>query len=226
MTERLFFTHDHLTAELEVLSCTPHEEQFAVIAQSTIFHPQGGGQPFDTGWLGDSQVLRVVQEAEQVVHYVDRPLEPGPVIARVDAQRRALHSRLHSAGHLIGNAGERLGWMPIKAHHWPGEGKITFIRGQSAQDMDAQTLQQWVNQWIAADYPRHMTLDEGTREVGFGELPAYACGGTHVQALSELGQVTILALSEKNGALSVRYEIETNVGGGLLPIAVCQSAYL
>ena len=207
MTERLFFTHDHLTAELEVLSCTPHEEQFAVILQSTIFHPQGGGQPCDTGWLGDSQVLRVTQDATHVVHYVNQPLEPGPITARVDASRRALHARLHSAGHLIGNAGERLGWMPIKAHHWPGEGKITFIRGEAAQEMDAQVLQQLVNQWIAADYPRHMTLEEGTREVGFGELPAYACGGTHVQALSELGQVTILALSEKKGALSVRYEI-------------------
>lgn len=207
MTERLFFTHDHLTAELEVLSCTPHEEQFAVILQSTIFHPQGGGQPFDTGWLGDSQVLRVTQDATHVVHYVNQPLEPGPITARVDASRRALHTRLHSAGHLIGNAGERLGWMLIKAHHWPGEGKITFIRGEAAQEMDAQVLQQLVNQWIAADYPRHMTLEEGTREVGFGELPAYACGGTHVQALSELGQVTILALSEKKGALSVRYEI-------------------
>jgi alanyl-tRNA synthetase len=207
MTERLFFTHDHLTAELEVLSCTPHEEQFAVILQSTIFHPQGGGQPCDTGWLGDSQVLRVTQDAAHVVHYVNHPLEPGPITARVDAPRRALHARLHSAGHLIGNAGERLGWMPIKAHHWPGEGKITFIRGEAAQEMDVQVLQQLVNQWIAADYPRHMTLEEGTREVGFGELPAYACGGTHVQALSELGQVTILALSEKKGALSVRYEI-------------------
>ncbi|MEN5151589.1 alanyl-tRNA editing protein [Pseudomonas orientalis] len=207
MTERLFFTHDHLTAELEVLSCTPHEEQFAVILQSTIFHPQGGGQPCDTGWLGDSQVLRVTQDATHVVHYVNQPLEPGPITTRVDASRRALHARLHSAGHLIGNAGERLGWMPIKAHHWPGEAKITFIRGEAAQEMDAQVLQQLVNQWIAADYPRHMTLEEGTREVGFGELPAYACGGTHVQALSELGQVTILALSEKKGALSVRYEI-------------------
>jgi alanyl-tRNA synthetase len=207
MTQRLFFTHDHLTAELEVLSCTPHGEQFAVVVQSTIFHPQGGGQPFDTGWLGDSQVLRVMQEAEHVVHYVNQPLEPGPITARVDAQRRALHSRLHSAGHLIGNAGERLGWMPIKAHHWPGEGKITFIRGEAAQTMDAEVLQQQVNQWIAADYPRQMWLDEDTREVGFGELPAYACGGTHVQALGEVGQVTILAVSEKKGALSVRYEI-------------------
>ncbi|BDB18722.1 hypothetical protein cym2001_20870 [Pseudomonas sp. CYM-20-01] len=207
MTERLFFTHDHLTAELEVLSCTPHEDQFAVILQSTIFHPQGGGQPFDTGWLGESTVLRVIQEADRMVHYVDRPLEPGPVIARVDEQRRALHTRLHSAGHLIGNVGESLGWMPIKAHHWPGEGKITFIRGEAARAMEAETIQQQVNQWIAADYPRHMNLEDGTRQVGFGELPAYACGGTHVQTLGELGQVTILALSEKKGALSVRYEI-------------------
>ena len=208
MTERLFFTHDHLTAELEVLSCTPHEEQFAVIVQSTIFHPQGGGQPFDTGWLGDSQVLRVLQEAEHVVHYVDQPLQPGPVAARVDAQRRTLHTRLHSAGHLIGNAGERLGWMPIKAHHWPGEGKITFIRGEAAQALDADTIQQQVNQWVAADYSRHTRLEDGTREVGFGELPPYACGGTHVQALSELGQVTILGLSEKKGTLSVRYRLD------------------
>lgn len=208
MTERLFFTHDHLTAELEVLSCTPHDDHFAVILQSTLFHPQGGGQPFDTGWLGESQVLRVTQEADRVVHYVDLPVEPGPITARVDEQHRALHSRLHSAGHLIGNVGETLGWMPIKAHHWPGEAKVTFIRGEAAQAMQAEAIQQQLNEWIAADYPRHMAVDNGTREVGFGELPAYACGGTHVQTLSELGQVTILALSEKKGALSVRYTLD------------------
>lgn len=208
MTERLFFTHDHLTAELEVLSCTPHDDHFAVILQSTLFHPQGGGQPFDTGWLGESQVLRVTQEADRVVHYVDHPVEPGPITARVDEQRRALHSRLHSAGHLIGNVGETLGWMPIKAHHWPGEAKVTFIRGEAAQAMQAEAIQQQLNEWIAADYPRHMAVDNGTREVGFGELPAYACGGTHVQTLSELGQVTIQALSEKKGALSVRYTLD------------------
>lgn len=208
MTERLFFTHDHLSAELEVLSCTPHENHFAVILQSTLFHPQGGGQPFDTGWLGESHVLRVTQEAGRVVHYVDRPVETGPITAKVDEQLRALHTRLHSAGHLIGNVGETLGWMPIKAHHWPGEGKVTFIRGEAAQAMQAEAIQQQLSEWIAADYPRHMVVDNGTREVGFGDLPAYACGGTHVQTLSELGQVKILALSEKKGALSVRYTLD------------------
>lgn len=208
MTQRLFFTHDHLVADVDVLECTPVEQQFAVVLQSTIFHPQGGGQPFDTGWLGDGNVLKVVQEAERIVHYVDRPVALGTVQARVDSQRRTLHTRLHSAGHLIGNAGETLGWMPIKAHHWPGEGKISFIRGESAQDMEADALQEQVNQWIGADLPRHMTLDGSTREVGFGDLPAYACGGTHVQALAQVGQVTILGLSEKKGTLSVRYSLD------------------
>lgn len=208
MTQRLFFTHDHLVADVDVLECTPVEQQFAVVLQSSIFHPQGGGQPFDTGWLGQSTVLKVVQEAERIVHYVDQPVALGPVQARVDGQRRTLHTRLHSAGHLIGNAGETLGWMPIKAHHWPGEGKISFIRGESAQDMQADALQEQVNQWIGADLPRHMTLDGGTREVGFGDLPAYACGGTHVKTLAQVGQVTILGLSEKKGTLSVRYSLD------------------
>ncbi|KTC62613.1 hypothetical protein AO262_08010 [Pseudomonas fluorescens ABAC62] len=208
MTKRLFFTHDHLTAELEVLSCTPCQEQFAVILQSTIFHPQGGGQPFDTGWLGEARVLRVTQEQDRVVHYVNQPVALGTTLAQVDESRRTLHTRLHSAGHLIGNAGETLGWTPIKAHHWPGEGKITFIRGETAQVMDAEALQQQINQWIAANYPRHTALNDGTREVGFGKLPAYACGGTHVQTLGELGDVTILAVSEKKGALSVRYSLD------------------
>jgi len=59
MTLRLFFHSDDLKANVEVLDCTPHENEFAVVLRATLFHPQGGGQPCDTGWIGDSQVLRV-----------------------------------------------------------------------------------------------------------------------------------------------------------------------
>ena len=208
MTQRLFFTDDNLATELEVVDCTPHENQFAVILRSTIFHPQGGGQPCDTGWLGDSQVLRVLQEQDLIVHYVNQPLTPGLVQARVDAQHRALHTRLHSAGHLIGNVGETLGWMPIKAHHWPGEGRITFIAGQAAQAMESGLIQATVNQWIEENLPRKIAVNDGLREVGFGHLPAYPCGGTHVRHLQELGTVKIASLSQKKGTLSVHYSVD------------------
>lgn len=58
MTPRLFFTEDGLTAQVEVLSCAPCDDGFAVELSTTPFHPQGGGQPSDTGWIGDSEVIK------------------------------------------------------------------------------------------------------------------------------------------------------------------------
>ncbi|RTG33316.1 alanyl-tRNA editing protein, partial [Serratia marcescens] len=45
------------------------------------------------------------------------------------------------------------------------------------------------------------------RQVGFGELPAYGCGGTHVAALGEVGAIAITGLKMKKGQLNVQYEL-------------------
>ncbi|MGC8141430.1 alanyl-tRNA editing protein, partial [Salmonella enterica] len=70
---------------------------------------QGGGQPSDTGRIGDVEVLRVVSESEGIVHYTAAPVAPGPAVAAVDAEPRQLHTRLHSAGHVIGQVMAELG---------------------------------------------------------------------------------------------------------------------
>ncbi|MCY1183231.1 hypothetical protein D9M73_238370 [compost metagenome] len=101
-----------------------------------------------------------------------------------------------------------MGWMPIKAHHWPGEGRVQFKPAESAQDVDAETIQYGLEQWIAHDLPRLTSLREGAREISFGELPAYGCGGTHVRSLKDLGAVTIASLSQKKGTLSVHYHVD------------------
>ena len=132
MTLRLFFHSDDLKANVEVLDCTPHEHEFAVVLRATLFHPQGGGQPCDTGWIGESQVLRVVQDPDRIIHYVDQPVKLGMTQIRVDEKRRQFNTRMHSAGHLIGHFVQALGWMPIKAHHWPGEGRVQFKPSDAA----------------------------------------------------------------------------------------------
>ncbi|MHC8328253.1 alanyl-tRNA editing protein [Pseudomonas sp. LB1P83] len=208
MTLRLFFHSDDLKANVEVLDCTPQEHEFAVVLRATLFHPQGGGQPFDTGWIGESQVLRVIQDLDRIIHFVDRPVKPGMTQIRIDEQRRQFNSRMHSAGHLIGHFVQALGWMPIKAHHWPGEGRVQFKPAESAKEVDAEILQQGIEQWVAHDLPRLTSMREGAREIGFGELPAYGCGGTHVRSLKDLGTVTIASLSLKKGTLSVHYSVD------------------
>jgi Ser-tRNA(Ala) deacylase AlaX len=208
MTLRLFFHSDDLKANVEVLDCTPQEHEFAVVLRATLFHPQGGGQPCDTGWIGESQVLRVVQEPDRIIHFVDRPVALGMTCIRIDEQRRNFNTRMHSAGHLIGHFVQALGWMPIKAHHWPDEGRVQFKPGDGAQEVDAETVKHGIAQWIEHDLPRLTSLREGAREIGFGELPAYGCGGTHVRSLKDLGTVTIASLSQKKGTLSVHYSVD------------------
>lgn len=208
MTLRLFFHSDDLKANVEVLDCTPQENEFAVVLRATLFHPQGGGQPFDTGWIGESQVLRVVQDPDRIIHFVDQPVKPGMTQIRIDEQRRRFNSRMHSAGHLIGHFVQALGWMPVKAHHWPGEGRVQFKPLESAKEMDAEMIQHGIEQWVAHDLPRLTSMREGAREIGFGELPAYGCGGTHVRSLKDLGTVTIASLSLKKGMLSVHYSVD------------------
>lgn len=208
MTLRLFFHSDDLKANVEVLDCTPQENEFAVVLRATLFHPQGGGQPCDTGWIGESQVLRVVQDPDRIIHFVDQPVKIGMTQIRIDEQRRQFNSRMHSAGHLIGHFVQALGWMPIKAHHWPGEGRVQFKPAESAKEVVAEMIQHGIEQWVAHNLPRLTSMREGARETGFGELPAYGCGGTHVRSLKDLGTVTIASLSLKKGTLSVHYSVD------------------
>ena len=45
----------------------------AVVLDTTAFYPTSGGQPFDTGTLGDARVIEVVEsESGEVLHLVDR----------------------------------------------------------------------------------------------------------------------------------------------------------
>lgn len=208
MTERLYYYSDDLQGEAQVLACTPVEGGgYAVELSATLFHPQGGGQQADAGRLGAVQVLRVAQQGDKVLHFTAEPLAGGPVRLQVDGERRRLHARWHSAGHLIGWLGETRGWQPVKAHHWPGEGRITFAPGAEPQTLDQDFLEAELARLIAADFPRKQVDVDGMRQVGFGELPVYGCGGTHVPSLSELGAVKITALKVKKGQLIVQYDV-------------------
>ena len=208
MTPRLFFTEDGLTAQVDVLSCAPCDDGFAVVLSRTPFHPQGGGQPSDTGWIGDSEVIKVFHDVEHLVHVVNAAVQTGKNQARVDATRRLLNTRLHSAGHLIGVCGERAGWIPSKAHHWPGECRVSFVPGNAPQPLQAQQVEEQLQRWIDADLPRLTRMEGAQRFIGFGELHAHPCAGTHVSSLKQLKTVPILSIKEKKGVLTVRYDVQ------------------
>ncbi|MGM0446994.1 MAG: alanyl-tRNA editing protein [Methanobacteriota archaeon] len=125
MTERLYLADDTVTtfeATVERVLSGPDR----LVLDQTHFYPTGGGQPHDTGTIrvddGDGTARwRVVdvKMADTVYHEVE-PIgggeadsddgsdaasalpEPGTEVAcEVDADRRAAHSRYHTAQHLL-----------------------------------------------------------------------------------------------------------------------------
>ncbi|KAL3260570.1 hypothetical protein ABHI18_004448, partial [Aspergillus niger] len=143
------------------------EIEHAVVTDSTIFHVQGGGQPSDTGTMTTDvapkadlifEVKSVRQPAQgnQILH-LGRFVPVGTtqfdsgeeVQQRVDAEKRNLHSRLHTAGHVMSLAIHALcreGVLPpvkeSKASHYPGSASVSFegtLEGKHKELIQAKT---------------------------------------------------------------------------------------
>lgn len=93
MTERLYYTEPYATEfDAHVIRLEEHDGRPAAVLDRTAFYPTSGGQPFDTGRLGDAAVLDVVDREDGVIlHVVDTALVAGPVRGRIDWPRRFEH---------------------------------------------------------------------------------------------------------------------------------------
>ena len=129
MTTLDYWTTDAMKSEVNVLQClTLEDASIGVILDRTLFHVQGGGQPSDVGFIGEARVLKVVRTEMGIVHLVDREVDKGTVTIAVDKELRLLHSRLHSAGHLIGASLEGMGWQATKGSHQPGQCRVIGVK--------------------------------------------------------------------------------------------------
>ena len=211
MTEALYLASDDLECTARVLSCRKTQEGlWAVVCDRTVFHPQGGGQPSDIGRMNNVGVRKVIHTPDAIIHLCEAPLE-GEVSMAVDGKTRRLHSRLHSAGHIIGFVGDEYGWHATKGNHFPGESRVVFEpqNPEAIQFTEAEVLQSEVNALISKKLERRITGIDGLRYVTWGDLRAYPCGGTHVANTEEIGKVTISKIKMKKGQISVSYSLES-----------------
>src|SRR5216117_3932868 len=98
MTERLYYQDCYLR---EFRAKVAETHGLRVYLDRTAFYPTSGGQPFDTGRLGDAEVVDVVDEGDRVAHLLSVPLSADHVRGRVDWARRFNHMQQHSGQHLL-----------------------------------------------------------------------------------------------------------------------------
>lgn len=212
-TEKLYLASSALTGDAIVTGLIEGERKVVRLSR-TLFHPQGGGQRADAGTIGGQAVLDVRHaEGGEVDHVVADfgPLKVGESVPlKIDPDKRLLHARVHSAGHMIADAAVNVAanLVPKSGHHWPGEARVEFEGEVADPGAFTAALQGEVDKLIAADLPLTMLGDpNSSRQVQVGSGAAVGCGGTHVASLAQLEQVTIRKVQQKKGVLRVSYGV-------------------
>lgn len=180
-----------------------------VAVRENLFHPQGGGQPADRGWIGNLEGVPVRGEDGLVYLATAEPtgLDAGDVLrARVDAETRLLHAALHTAGHVVDGVARGLGWTWAGNNHFPGQARIEFTALDGLDLTDAaERIQTGVDAGIAADLAVSASKRDGLRVVRIGDLHEAPCGGTHVRSLADLATVSVSGVKVKKGRIRVSY---------------------
>ena len=228
MTKRLYYDNAYLT-EFDgcVLECRENGDHFDMLLDTTAFYPTSGGQPFDTGTLGDAQVIDVNVFGGEVWHTVTKPLQPGSTVhGRIDWPRRFDHMQQHAADHMIARALHRLmGGVTIGLHISSDISTIDVAMPGGAtriSDEDIRRIEDDVNVRIQRDVPircwfpkneelaalplrKAPTVDEHVRVVAIGEDEMVACGGTHPSTAGQLGLVKIVSVTPARGKMRVAF---------------------
>ncbi len=85
-----------------VISCKKLADKYHVILDDTVLFPEGGGQPYDKGKIGDVAVERVLRDGNKAVHVLSDAVTEGETYqCEIDWERRFDHMQQHSGQHLL-----------------------------------------------------------------------------------------------------------------------------
>ncbi|KAF2826548.1 alanyl-tRNA synthetase-like protein [Ophiobolus disseminans] len=247
--------HTSQITSIHPLSCLPEDARalfkpppdstsYVLTTPSTIFHAQGGGQPSDTGIIKSKDAtfhVHQVRKNEPALLHMgvfdggNARFQDGEEVEQsINVEKRRLHSRIHTAGHVIGlaiNVLVREARLPSnivdgKASHYPGSAFVEFlglIPGTAKADIQAkvdelvsQDLDVKIHFWTEAKARTDCTGvlesfksdEDGVRVVEIGDVGSYPCGGTHVLNLSECGKVVVRGVKRQKGVSKVSYEVQ------------------
>jgi alanyl-tRNA synthetase len=225
-TKRLYYD-DAFQREFtaEVLSCEPAGAAasatpvgppagalWRVKLDRTAFYPTSGGQPHDTGRLGDARVVDVLDEEEEVIHVVDKPIATGSVQGTIDWTRRFDHMQQHTGQHVLSAVFHSRFSLPTVSFHLGSDVCTIDVRGQEPTHEILDSAADAANDVVYGDRAvnvkygsaeelatagvRKTVERSGTlRAIEIESLELQPCGGTHVQRTGQIGMILLRGVS-------------------------------
>ncbi|HYK39505.1 MAG TPA: DHHA1 domain-containing protein [Candidatus Eremiobacteraceae bacterium] len=209
MTTKRIYYDDAFVKEFSgsVKAAIEKEGTWRVILDETAFYPTSGGQPNDLGMLSEARVMDVMDEGDEVVHVLDRPVQ-GTVTGRIDWGRRFEHMQQHTGQHLLSA-------VLMKQFGWE---TVSFHLGEEICTIDVRSAEPGAEALLAAEKAANEVIFEdrlvkalyATREelrslgvrkevdregilraVEIEGVELQPCGGTHVARTGQIGMIQL-----------------------------------
>jgi alanyl-tRNA synthetase len=211
-TERKYFQDSSfLEFSATVVEVKPSEHGDCVVLDQTAFYPTGGGQPNDTGTLGEARVIDVFEDEANIIYHVVQSgsLEPGQSVSGVvDRGRRLDHLQQHSGQHLLSQAFVQTCGAETRSFHLGSQTSTIDIELQSPTDELMRGAEDLANAIVFDDRPMrvHMVNDAeaallplrkesavrgNIRVIEIENFDWSPCGGTHAAQTGQIGLIAI-----------------------------------
>jgi alanyl-tRNA synthetase len=224
VTERIYYT-DPTCVEFDatVMSSSTVDGQSFVVLDRTAFYPTSGGQPHDTGSLGDTPVTDVIDFDDGTVgHAVGASLAEGArVHGRVDWARRFDHMQQHTGQHVLSAAFDRLHRARTVGFHLGAVlstldlDKVLGAEALTAAEAEANRIV-WEDRSVsirfatpeeaaAMTFRKEPTRSGPLRVIEVKNFDLSACGGTHVARTGQVGVIAIRSWEKFRGGMRLEF---------------------
>jgi alanyl-tRNA synthetase len=220
-TDRLYYD-DQRRTEFEAVVLDVFERDgdgYDVVLDQTMFYPEGGGQPADTGTLSTDETTVTVRDVQiedgVVLHRTDDPPGKGEFVrGQLDGERRTQLMRNHTATHVLIHAARQVLGEHIRqagAQKGVDSSRIDLEHYRRIDREDVKEIELVANEIVMDDvsvsqeWPdRHEAEAEHGFDLYQGGIPTgeqirlihvaddvQACGGTHVASTGEIGAIKV-----------------------------------
>lgn len=210
-TEKLYYQDSEIkTFDANIIDCIPLNNGYGIVLDRTAFYPEGGGQPGDTGLIGDTPVTDCHEKDGQILHYTDAPLAPGQAVhCQIDWARRFSFMQGHTGEHIVSGLIQKMYGLDNVGFHM-GSAAITIDLNGMLNENQLAEVEAAANKAVYENLPIRTTFKEGdalaalayrskiplSGPVRIVDIPCYdtcACSGTHLKTTGEVGIIKFLS---------------------------------
>jgi alanyl-tRNA synthetase len=211
---------------VRVVALVEEDGALCALTDRSICYPEGGGQPGDTGWLGNCRIIDTRKDAEgRILHLLEKDcqLAVGDQLTMVlDWEHRFDFMQQHTAQHLIsGILYSLMGIGTVSVHF--GQEMLTIETDQEHIPLEKlYATEDQVNAIVRMHVPvtyeelprqeaetrglrRSIKVEGLVRLVHIGDYDVIACGGVHVDSSDQIVQVLCIGAEHIRGHVRTQW---------------------